>query len=189
MRQCSRLIGALLLAALAADVAGAEPDEVVDLPPGRAFPAIDELRIGAMEPVDGPHQDKNGSHNINLEFLLGRFGPQYQNALWNHFLRPRLHFGGSISTNGGTNLAYAGLTWEVFLTRRLFVEAAFGGAIHDGPDNDFVFSVNFRESASVGVMLSDRWDIMATVDHMSNANLRDENRGLTTVGLRLGRKF
>jgi lipid A 3-O-deacylase len=95
----------------------------------------------------------------------------------------------AISTNGGTNLAYAGLTWEVFLTRRLFVEGAFGLSIHDGPDNDFGCSVNFRESGSVGVMLSDRWDIMATVDHMSNANLRDENRGLTTVGLRLGRKF
>ena len=189
MRQCSCLIGALLLATLAADVASAEPGEVVDLTPGRAFPAIDEVRIGAMEPVDGPSKDKDGSPDINLEFLLGRFGPHYQNALWNHFLRPRLHFGGSISTNNGTNLAYAGLTWEVFLTRRLFVEASFGGAIHDGSDNDFGCSVNFRESASVGVMLSDRWDILATIDHMSNANLRDENRGLTMVGLRLGRKF
>jgi hypothetical protein len=149
VRQCSCLIGALLLAALAADAASAEPGEVVDLPPGRAFPAIDEVRVGALEPVDGPSRDKDGSPDINLEFLLGRFGPQYQNALWN-FLRPRLNFGGSISTNGGTNLAYAGLTWEVFLTRRLFVEASFGGAIHDGSDTDFGCSVNFRESASVG---------------------------------------
>jgi hypothetical protein len=189
LRQCGCLICAFLLAALAADVASAEPDEVVDPPPGRAFPAIDELRIGAMEPVDGPRQVKDGSPDINLEILLGRFGPQYQSTLWNHFLRPRLHFGGSISTDGGTNLAYAGLTWEVFLTRRLFVEASFGGAVHDGSDDDYGCSVNFRESASIGVMLSDRWDIMATVDHMSNANLRDENRGLTMVGLRLGRKF
>jgi hypothetical protein len=190
MRQGSSLvIGTLLLTAIAADVASAGSDDVVDLPPGRAFPAVDEFRIGAMEPVDGPGRDKDGSPDINLEFLLGRFGPQYQSALWNHFLRPRLHFGGSISTNGGTNLAYAGLTWKVFLTRRLFVEGAFGGAIHDGPDNDFGCSVNFRESGSVGVMLSDRWDIMATVEHMSNANLFDENRGLTTVGMRFGRKF
>jgi hypothetical protein len=190
MRQCSCLvIGTLLLAALATDVASAEPYELVDRLPGRAFPALDEVRIGVMEPVDGPGKDKDGSPDINLEVLLGRFGPQYQNELWNHFLRPRLHFGGSISTNGGTNLAYAGLTWEIFLTRRLFVEGSFGGAIHDGPDDDFGCSVNFRESASVGVMLSNRWSIMATVDHMSNANLRDENRGLTTVGLRFGRKF
>jgi hypothetical protein len=87
VRQCSRLIGALLLAALAADVAGAEPDEVVDLPPGRAFPAIDELRIGAMEPVDGPHQDKNGptilisnsclvglARNIKMHYGIISFG-------------------------------------------------------------------------------------------------------------------
>jgi hypothetical protein len=91
MRQGSFLvIGTLLLTAIAADVASAESDKVADLRPGRAFPAVDEFRIGAMEPVDGPGRDKEGSPDINLEFLLGRFGPQYQNAFWNHFLRPRL---------------------------------------------------------------------------------------------------
>ena len=30
---------------------------------------------------------------------------------------------------------------------------------------------------------------MATVDHMSNANLCDENRGLTNVGFRIGRRW
>ena len=30
-------------------------------------------------------------------------------------------------------------------------------------------------------MLSERWDMLAIVDHMSDANLRHENRGLTQV--------
>ena len=38
-------------------------------------------------------------------------------------------------------------------------------------------------------MFGKHWELMATVDHMSNADLCDENRGLTTVGLRLGRKL
>jgi hypothetical protein len=38
-------------------------------------------------------------------------------------------------------------------------------------------------------MLSERWDMLATVDHMSNANLCDGNRGLTDVGIRFGRKW
>ena len=153
------------------------------------FPAIDEFRIGVMEPVDGPARDEDGSPDINLELLIGRFGPEYQNVFWNHLLRPRPHFGGSISTDGGTDLAYVGLTWDIFLTPWLFIEGSVGGAIHDGPDSEFGCSVDFRESGSVGAMLSDRWALMATVDHMSNASLCDENRGLTTVGLHLGRKF
>jgi hypothetical protein len=95
----------------------------VDLPPARSFPAIDEFRVGVLEPVDGPAEDKDGPPDINLELLLGRFGPQYQNVFWNNFLRPRLHFGGSISTDGGTSLVYTGLTWDVFLTQRLLSRA------------------------------------------------------------------
>ena len=111
--------------------------DFVDLPPARAFPAIDEFRMGVLEPVDGPAEDKDRSPDINLELLLGRFGPHYQSTFWNHLLRPRLHFGGSISTDGGTSLAYSGLTWDVFLTQRLFVEGSFGGAIHDGSNEEF----------------------------------------------------
>jgi len=79
--------------------------------------------------VDGPQED--------LELLFGRFGPTYQNTFWNHFLRPRLTFGTSISTGGGTDEFYGGLTWDVFLTRTLFIEAFAGGALHDGDDDDF----------------------------------------------------
>jgi lipid A 3-O-deacylase len=193
------VISTVLLTALVVNIASAEPQRgawarlqgpgVVDLPSTRAFPAYDEFRIGVMHAVDGPGEDEGGSPDINLEILLGRFGSSYHNVLWNHFLRPRIHFGGSISTDSGTSLAYAGLTWDVFLTRRLFLEGSFGGALHDGPDNEFGCSVNFRESGSVGITLAASWDIMATVDHMSNAGLCDENRGLTTIGIRLGRKF
>jgi hypothetical protein len=31
--------------------------------------------------------------------------------------------------------------------------------------------------------------MLATVDHMSNADLCDEHRGLTDVGIRFGRKW
>jgi len=150
---------------------------------------IDETRIGIVEPIDGPSGDKFGSPDINVEVLFGRFGPEYQSSVLNYFLRPRLDIGTSISTDGDTSEFYAGLTWDVFLTRRLFLEGSAGGALHPGDDRDFGCTANFRESGSVGVMLSERWDILATVDHMSNANLCDENRGLTDVGIRFGRKW
>ena len=81
------------------------------------------------------------------------------------------------------------LPGTLFLTRRLFLEGSAGGALDTGDDHAFGCTANFRESGSVGIMLSERWDMLATVDHMSNANLRDENRGLTLVGIRFGRKW
>jgi hypothetical protein len=49
-----------------------ESDEVVDLPPGWAFPAIDEFRIGAMEPVDGPAKIKTAPPiSISNSCLVG----------------------------------------------------------------------------------------------------------------------
>jgi lipid A 3-O-deacylase len=150
---------------------------------------IDETRIGIVEPIDGPPGDKFGAPDINVEVLFGRFGPEYQSSILNYFLRPRLDFGTSISTEGDTSEFYAGLTWDVFLTRRLFLEGSAGGALHNGDNRDFGCTANFRESGSIGVMLSERWDMLATVDHMSDANLCDENRGLTQVGIRFGRKW
>ena len=41
--------------------------DFVDLQPARAFPAIDEFRMGVLEPVDGPAVDKDRSPDINLE--------------------------------------------------------------------------------------------------------------------------
>ena len=138
---------------------------------------------------EGPKGDKEGTPDVNLELLYGPIGGEYQNGFLNHLLRPRLHLGGTINTDGNTSELYAGFTWDVFLTRRLFIEGSFGGAVDNGDDTDFGCSVNFHESGSVGFMLSERWDVMATVDHMSNADLCDTNRGLTNVGFRIGRRW
>ena len=118
--------------------------------------------------------------------LFERFGPEYQSSVLNDFLRPRLDIGTSISTDGDTSQVYAGLTWDVSLTRRLFLEGRQGRA---SPGRRPRLRCPFSKSGSVGIMLSERWDMLATVDHMSNADLCDENRGLTDVGICFGRKW
>jgi lipid A 3-O-deacylase len=170
------------LSALAPGVTGEDP--LIG-----ANPAFVEFRAGALFGIDGPNGDKEGTPDVNLELLYGPIGGEYQNGFLNHFLRPRLHIGGTINTEGNTSELYAGFTWDVFLTQRLFIEGSFGGAVHDGDDTYFGCTANFHESGSVGFMLSERWDVMATVDHMSNANLCDANRGLTNVGFRIGRRW
>ena len=117
---------------------------------------IDETRIGILEPIDGPPGDKYGSPNVNVEVLFDRFGPEYQSSVLNHFLRPRLDIGTSISTDGDTSEFYAGLTWDVFLTRRLFLEGSAGGALTRGRPRLRLhrqFSrVWFRRSSVVGAV-------------------------------------
>jgi hypothetical protein len=85
----------------------------------------------------------------------------------------------------------------VDITERVFVEASFGGAIHNGETGRIISSDRsalgcsplFRESASVGFRLSQNWNVMATVEHLSNGGLCHQNRGLTNIGARFGYTF
>ena len=81
---------------------------------------------------------------MRRDFPSERFGPEYQSSVLNYFLRPRLDIGTSISTDGDTSEVYTGLTWDVSLTRRLFLEGSAGAALHPGDDHDFGCTANFR---------------------------------------------
>ena len=176
------------LIVIAPALASADP---LERGPGYSF--IDEVRFGilAANLEDG---DDGGEYTINGEVLFPRLGREdYGDFIRNYFFRPRVHVGTSISPDG-VNQVYAGLTWDHHLTDRLFFETSFGAAAHDGEtgiDSDsYGCTVQFRESASVGIELSEHWRVMATVDHMSNASLCDNgNQGLTNAGVRLGYRW
>jgi hypothetical protein len=168
------------------------PDAVV---PGRPN-LFSEVRLGgsAQEP-GGPEE---GSANLTGEVLFSK--PFTAADLFTSYFIPRPHVGGSINFRGDTSFAYAGLTWTYDLTSWLFVEGSFGGAVHNGntadsktrvPNNEAALGCSplFRESGSVGVRLSTNWSVMATIEHMSNAGLCPQNRGLTNVGARIGYTF
>jgi lipid A 3-O-deacylase len=159
----------------------------------RSSSFIDELRFGVMAHSVDPNNAEDGV-DINLEMLFRRPTYTYNNAVLDVILRPRIHLGASINTVGETSQAYAGLTWDGKLTQRLSLELSFGGTLHNGPtddhhDDSYGCALNFRESASLGYALDDRWTVYGTVAHMSNADLCDGNSGLTTVGMRLGYKL
>ena len=156
------------------------------------FWTVDEVRAGAFkQAIDDAHGEGTGA--MNLEILGGRFPGGYENSILNFFLTPRPHIGTTIAF-GKTDEFYFGATWDARLIGNTFLEASFGGAAHDGPLHELEISsygcqVNFRESASLGLALSPDWRLMGTVDHMSNAGLCGNNRGLTNAGVRLGIKF
>lgn len=154
--------------------------------PGGPF---DEVRLGVL----GHHVEPGGTEkgtDINFEILFSRAASAYGSHIADFLFRPRVHLGTSISVNGNTSQAYAGFTWGVPLHERLSLEVTLGGSLHNGPDSApgsaFGCPLNFRESASLGFAVTERWRIYGTVAHMSNAGLCERNSGLTSAGVRLG---
>jgi len=157
------------------------------------FTLVDEIRFGVLAHNVEPSNAEDGV-DLNLEVLFARPAASYGNPVLDVILRPRIHLGTSLNTAGDTNQLYAGLTWDAKLTQKLSLELSFGGSLHDGPTgavgaDSYGCSLNFRESASLGYALDERWTLYGTVAHMSNANLCDRNTGLTSVGVRLGYKL
>ncbi len=193
-----RPIAGLAIALIMYEVAGsADAADVIGPaaypPPARPMSFVSELRVGAS--VQDPWGPEAGSANITGEILFAK--PFTTADLFTSYFVPRPHLGGSLNTRGDTSFAYAGLTWTIDVTPRFFVEASFGGAVHNGKTGDVVpvdraalgCSPLFRESGSIGYRLSANWSVIATVEHLSNAGACGQNRGLTNIGARLGYTF
>jgi hypothetical protein len=159
--------------------------------PSQAFQY--EIRGGVF--AHDPFSPEKGSADINAEFLA-KLPFATAEGPWS-FLVPRVHVGTTVNTVGRTSHVYAGFTWTYDITRQFFVEASFGGAFHNGYTGDVPryhhnalgCSPLFRESASLGYRLTENWSVMATIEHLSNAGLCTQNRGLTNVGARIGYRF
>lgn len=188
------------LPVMAADLppAGDVPPVAADIDDALApWFRITEIRGGVLAAnLDGGNSE-DAKTLINAEIIFGQLNRarHYENPILEEFLHPRVHVGTSLSVQqGGTNQVYAGLTWDYRLTDRLFFESTFGGTVHDGPTsgndtNSYGCSVLFRESAGIGFDITEHLTVLATVDHMSNAGLCDQNQGLTNAGVKLGYRW
>lgn len=178
-----------LQTAQAADVSGART--VATAPP--AFTWRPELRLGLMYPeLNGPER---GSPVVGMELIVSPFHAHFGgNPPW---YIPRVHAGFMAHTGGKTSYVYSGFTWTYDITPRLFVEGALGFAGHNGETGNnpaptkarMGCNFAFREAASVGYRLSRSWSALLSVEHVSNADLCKQNRGLTNFGIRLGYQF
>lgn len=152
-----------------------------------------EVRLGVF--AHDPGSTESQTPDINAEALFAPFG-QDRSSPWG-WLTPRVHVGVTGHFGRGTSIAYAGFTWTYDITRAVFVEGAFGGAVNNGRIgntpadgwNHMGCRLSFHESATLGYRITPVWSVMATVEHASNAGLCDENRGLTNFGLRVGYSF
>jgi lipid A 3-O-deacylase len=158
------------------------------------FDIFDEVRAGVLYPV----QDNDDSGVIvSGQLYFKSFVPPRQHYWANALLRPRIHFGGDLATGDDPiNQVYGGLTWNFPIYDRFFVEASFGGTLHDGPISstgdglDLGCHFMFRESVGIGVDIGQHLRVVAQADHASHADLCDGgNSGITHAGIYVGYRF
>jgi hypothetical protein len=146
-----------------------------------------ELRLGLL--AHDPMGHEAGSFAVAGDALWRLPGPAG--------FTPRLHLGFVGNVYGRTSFIHAGGTWQLDLTRRIFLEAGLGLALHggatghDGGRHRAAMGCRFafREALGLGYRLDAGWSLIASVEHLSNAGLCQKNRGLTHLGLRAGYSF
>lgn len=199
-----RLVAGALALSLASPAAAADlgsaPRPASYAPPVQPLSIVSEVRIGGA--VQDPGSAERDTNNVNGEVLFAKPGVSLD-PFWQAFV-PRPTIGGSYNVGGRTSYAYVGGTWTVDLFPQtfgnvVFLEGFFGAGAHNGSTGAKAFtppgfnslgcSPLFREAAALGFRITEHWSIMATVEHMSNAGLCSNNRGLTNFGGKLGYTF
>lgn len=174
-------------------------------PPPAPQPWISEVRAGVfahnvyggfiLSPTRLDDFDFSRIEDINVEILSKPF--EWYGDRWNIDLRANL--GATFSTTGRENLAHTGFAFTKHIGNSpVFVEGSFGLAVHDGYLNNPPIGsgfrrlgcrVQFHESFSLGVYITQNLNLMATYEHTSNAGLCQNNAGLSNAGIRAGFKF
>ena len=131
------------------------------------------------------HRHEKGQ-NIIAEYLFNKM-PNY--------LRAFPHIGASINNKGFTSNIYTGLTWQFDLKNLVVIEASLGASLTNGEIQTtkkrraLGSKLMFRESFSVGYLIDRPHSVAIMIDHISNADIRKPNPGLTDIGIRYGYRF
>jgi lipid A 3-O-deacylase len=160
--------------------------------PAVAGDVIDETRVGASTSLDSARSRDHGFIG-SAEIYLAPFSSS-RSGVAKVLLEPRIQVGIS-GGSSATDQIYTGLNWHLPINETFFAEFGAGGTVHNGNLDSGAgprlgCRLLFREHAALGVRVTDNVNVLATVDHSSNANLCDgPNDGLTHAGLALGVKF
>ncbi|HYF86144.1 acyloxyacyl hydrolase [Azospirillum sp.] len=155
---------------------------------------FDEVRIGVSGSI---HDKKTFEPGLfpSATVFFDPFDQRHAESFLDHMLRPRVHVGAIVSTSGGANQVFAGFTWTANVTDKLFIDLGFGGSLTDASlDNpndrpNVGCRAQFHESAAVGYNITENWRVLATIEHSSNADICDQNDGLSYAGIAVGYKF
>ena len=147
---------------------------------------ITEVKTGIVAHDAGIFgRQKEEGLDSTFEFLFREIN---YNLFW--LGKPRPHIGATINMGGDTSQAYAGVTWDYKLPKRMFFNFSWGMAYHNGdtihsPNNvqtdkkELGSNLLFREAVELGWNFYGNDSISLRFDHISNANLwgEDTNAG------------
>jgi hypothetical protein len=194
MNAC-RIVSLLLSSSLIASVSAATAEEQTLLS-GIAFGKNAErweVRAGAAVYDFGPFSPQSFSGAvINGEVLAP--SPGFLGFIGS----PRPYLGADIAVSDHPiHVVYAGLNWEAYLSRRLYLGFSAGGSLNNrrsqtnehGEVKDLGSSVLFHLQASAGYDFTENMTAQVYINHFSNAQLGSSNDGLESMGARLGFRF
>ena len=154
----------------------------------------------------GEHEWRFGvlAHNKGPIASETEDGPDVTLAYYHHLKQYNwgglfAHGGAVINTADGTSYLYSGLNpkWN-FGESPVYFELGFGLAVHDGDlekksaeRREMGSRVLFHTEFNLGYQINPLYSVGLYLDHISNGGILndDNNRGLDTYGIRLGRRF
>jgi hypothetical protein len=142
-----------------------------------------EVRFGGFLHSEGAYDEI--THSIGASFVTPRPGPLP--GYWANFL-PRLRVGGILDLQRGTSYAYADILVTLPIAAGFFFEPFFGGATHNGnlaptqTSNGLGCPLLFHIGGSVGYAIAPHWNVLVTMDHLSNGNEIGVNCGTNLRG-------
>lgn len=104
--------------------------------------------------------------------------------------------GVSLNTHGSTSKVYLDGFWRYEITEDLFGGFGLGVAVHDGEKHPVSrdmkalgSNILFHIPVEIGYRLDPKVSFSVYYDHMSNAEIKDANEGMDTLGFRVGYTF
>ena len=160
---------------------------------------IDEFRAGVLfHSIDEPGPNGEALNFTRLQdvsFEILFTSPDLDVFRW--IGSPRPNIGVTANLAGLESMAHLALTWQIPLWESdFFLEASFGAAIHNGAFNGAVYPernlgclLQFYEAGGIGMNVSDQVSVILEIEHASTANICTPNKGLTSLGVKVGFKF
>ncbi|MCK9991891.1 MAG: lipid A 3-O-deacylase [Alphaproteobacteria bacterium] len=93
-------------------------------------------------------------------------------------------FGGAMATTDGALHGFAGVLIDIPLWNRLYITPSFApGLYHDGNGKDLYYTLEFRSQIEISYRFNNGHRLGASFNHISNANLGDDNPGVESAAL------